>query len=750
MGSGVVRTLFHSVLMLAVCSTGQHIVAEEVISFERDVAPILIRRCVQCHSDGERQGELQLHTEEGLLKGGESGVALSPDRKSGLLLERIEAGEMPPSDKGGTGPLPSDELSILKRWMAAGSPWPKGHILKLPTVTSSTRAGLDWWSLQPLRVTHLPTVKQTDRLTNMVDAYLLSRLEKEGMSYAPPADRRTLIRRLYADLLGLPPTYEEIESFANDPSSNAYEELVDRLLDSPHFGERWARYWLDLVRYAETSGYERDQVKPNAWKYRDWVIQAINDDIPYDQFIREQLAGDEIPERSEATLIATGFLRLGTWNDEPNDALEYKYERVEDLIHTTSTAFLGMTVKCARCHDHKFDPIPQVDYYKMAAIFWAGHVEPRGADLLGGPSKEELGADVLGYTDRSRDPPPLHRLAKGDPHREEEIILPGVLSFVPTLDRPIEPSPPQAKTTYRRRQLADWIADPNHPLTARVAVNRLWQHHFGQGLVRTPDNFGFTGDQPVHPELLDALARELIAGGWRFKRIHRLILLSQAYRQSVVHPNERMYREKDAANRLLWKANLVRRDAESLRDAMLLVSGRIDPKIGGPSFHPTISDDALEGLSMKGGAWKASPEEEQRRRSIYMFSKRSLLSPLMTVFDFCDTSQPCAKREVTTVAPQALALLNNSFVHQMSEATADRVIASGAKTTDEQIDSAWKFILGRVPSVEERDSSSAHLKEQTGWFSDPAVTSDEQRSHRMALASLCHVLMNSNEFVFVD
>lgn len=750
MGSGVDRKRFSVVFAIASCAFGRPSVAEEGPSFERDIAPILVRRCVQCHSDGDRQGELKLTTEEGLLKGGESGPALNADRKSGLLLERIEAGEMPPSEKGGTGPLPPEEFALLKRWMEAGSPWPMGHVLKLPSVTSSTRAGLDWWSLQPLRVAPVPTVNQTDRLSNMVDAYLLSRLEKEGMSYAPLADRRTLIRRVYADLLGLPPTYEEIESFANDSSTNAYEELVDRLLDSPHFGERWARYWLDLVRYAETSGYERDQVKPYAWKYRDWVMQAINDDMPYDKFVREQLAGDEIPERSEATLVATGFLRLGTWNDEPNDPLEYKYERVEDLIHTTSTAFLGMTVKCARCHDHKFDPIPQVDYYKMAAVFWAGHVEPRGADLLGGPSKEELGVDVLGYTDRSRDPPELRRLAKGDPHREEEVVAPGVLSFVPTLDRPMALPPADAKTTFRRKQLADWIVDPSHPLTARVAVNRLWQHHFGQGLVRTSDNFGFTGDQPVHPELLDALARELIAGGWRFKRIHRLILLSQAYRQTAVHPSEAEYRTKDAGNRYFWKANLSRRDAESLRDAMLLVSGRIDPAIGGPSFHPTISDDALEGLSMKGGAWKASPDEEQRRRSIYMFSKRSLLSPLMTVFDFCDTSQPCAKREVTTVAPQALALLNNSFVHQMSEATADRIIASGAKTSDEQIDSAWKFILGRVPTPEERNICAAHLNEQIGRFTDPSVAFDEQGSRRMALASLCHVLMNSNEFIFVD
>ena len=742
--------LFACLLSGGVLSACISVHADAPPSFDEHVAPILVRRCLQCHSDGDRQGDLRLTTEEGLLKGGENGPSLDASRHAGLLLSRIESGEMPPSEKGGSGPLPAEELEVLKRWIAGGAPWPSGRVLKLPSTTTAARAGLDWWSLQPLHSTTVPKVQTTDRVANGIDAHLLARLEKEGMSFAPEADRRTLIRRLYADLLGLPPTYEEIEAFAVDPDPDAYERLVDRLLDSPHFGERWARYWLDLVRYAETCGYERDQVKPNAWKYRDWVIDAINSDMPYDQFIRQQLAGDEIPERTESTLIATGFLRLGTWNDEPNDALEYKYERVEDLVHTTTTAFLGMTVKCARCHDHKFDPIPQLDYYKVAAVFWAGHVEPRGADLLGGPSKEELASDVLAYTDRSRDPPPIHRLRKGDPHNEEEEVPPAVLSFVPALERKMEPPPADAKTTLRRKQFADWLTDPRHPLTARVAVNRLWQHHFGQGLVRTPDNFGFNGDKPLHPDLLDMLAQDLIDGGWRFKRMHRLILLSHAYRQSSIHPKESEYRNKDAANRYCWKADLRRRDAEALRDAMLLVSGRLDPKLGGPSFHPVISSDALEGLSMKGGAWTASPPDEQRRRSIYMFSKRSLLSPLMTVFDFCDTSQSCARRDVTTVAPQALALLNNAFVHEMSESVAAQAIQ---KTNDEEtarVDAVWRLILGRLPTAREREACLTHLAEQKKRFAESADSTIQNGADRLALASLCHVLINSNEFIYVD
>jgi hypothetical protein len=559
---------------------------------------------------------------------------------------------------------------------------------------------------------------------------------------APAADRRTLIKRVYFDLLGLPPSFEEIEAFAGDRDPMAYEKLVDRLLASPHYGERWGRHWLDVARFAETCGYERDQVKPNAWKYRDWVIQAFNDDKPFDRFILEQLAGDELPDRSDPTLIATGFLRLGTWNDEPNDPQEYKYEYIEDMVHATSTAFLGLTVKCARCHDHKFDPIPQTDYYRFAATFWAGYVEPGPREWIGGPDPNTLNPSILGWTDRSANPPDLKLLLKGDPKKPGPVVKAGALSAIPSLDRAFAPPPSGAKTSHRRLQLAKWIADPKNPLPARVWVNRLWQHHFGQGLVHSSDNFGFTGDKPTHPELLDWLAAEFLANGGHSKPIHRLILLSETYRQASIHPRQEEYARSDAGNRYLWRAERQRRDAESLRDALLLAAGRLDLKLGGPSFHPTIGADALEGLSMKGAAWKASPAREQWRRSVYMFAKRSLLLPMATTFDFPDTTLPCCQRDVTIVPTQALNLLNNAFVHEQSEALAKRVADQPAP-----IQAAWRIAFGRNPSKSEMTFATDFLNQQEKLFRDKG-RGDQSKS--LALASLCHVLVNANEFMFVD
>lgn len=732
---------------------------ERAFVFEKSVAPVLVKRCLECHNASDRQGELYLGTREAALKGGESGAAIVPGTASeSLLYQKVEAGEMPPEKEGKSNRLSQEEVAAIQAWIEAGAVWPEGRVLSPYEMTTESRAGLDWWSLKEIQRREIPIVEATatrDKREvpsavdprNALDAFLGERLSKSGMRFAPAADARTLARRVHFDLTGLPASYEEIEAFAGDSAPDAYERLVDRLLGSPAFGERWGRYWLDLVRFAETCGYERDQEKPNAWRYRDWVVNAINEGMPHDRFVREQLAGDELADRTEDTVIATGFLRLGTWNDEPNDPLEYKYERIEDLVHTTSTAFLGLTVKCARCHDHKFDPIPQVDYYRLAAVFWAGHVEPRGADLLGGPSRDELGYAVLGYTDRGREPPPLHLLRKGDPHRPEYEIAPGMLSCVVALDGSMRPPPPDSKTSLRRSQLADWLTHSRNPLPARVAVNRIWQHHFGAGLVRTPDNFGFTGEQPTHPELLDWLADELMAGGWRTKRIHRLLLDSHAYRQSSMHPEEARYRDVDAGNRLWWRAERRRRDAESLRDAMLEVAGQLDRRVGGPSFKPEIGPDALEGLSMKGGAWAASAPVEQRRRSLYMFSKRSLLAPLMTTFDFSDTSQPCARREVTTVPTQALALLNNAFVHEMSGAVAERILAKGNKDRGATVDEAWRIVMGRLPTQSEREASRAHLEAQEARFLSRA---SERDSGRLALASLCHVLLNANEFLYVD
>ncbi|HUP80462.1 MAG TPA: PSD1 and planctomycete cytochrome C domain-containing protein [Pirellula sp.] len=708
--------------------------------FERDVAPLMVRRCLVCHTSVDPSGGLDLTKYETLMRGGESGLAIDSDPKSSFLLKRLINGEMPPEKNGRSQALPEVELAVFRNWIEAGTKWTNGRVLNTFERTNSKRAGRDWWAWQPLNWNALESISKSD---NYIDHFVLQKLNKQQLSLASPADPRTLLRRVYFDLTGLSPTADEVASFEENPSSSAYERIVDRLLESDHFGERWARHWLDLVRFAETNGYERDAVKPNAWRYRDWVINAINSDMPYDQFVTEQLAGDEIPNSSESSVIATGFLRLGTWDDEPNDLIEYQYERLEDMVHATTTAFLAMTVKCARCHDHKFDAIPQTDYYRVAASFWGGPVAHRKREWNGGPTKEELGYDVLGWTDLGREPPHLHLLKKGDIHRPMQIVAPGGLSGSADLDREFAPSPPDAKTAYRRLQLAQWIVDKRNPLTARVIVNRLWQHHFGEGLVRTPDNFGFLGNPPTHPDLLDALAADLMAGGWKLKRIHKLMVMSQVYRQSSIHPKQIEFLETDASNRFWWRAERRRLDAEQIRDSLLQCSGRLDKRIAGPSFMAPISDEALEGLSMKTKAYKASDADDARRRSIYMFSKRSLAVPMMTVFDSCDTTAPTGRRDVSTVAPQALTLLNNEWVHGESKAMAQRVIASSAEL-EHRVVAAWRIAVARSPTVNEKHASIEFVKRSQ------AAAHEGTNAELAVWSAFCHTLFNTNEFVYLD
>ncbi|MCH2183865.1 MAG: DUF1549 and DUF1553 domain-containing protein, partial [Mariniblastus sp.] len=536
----------------------------------------------------------------------------------------------------------------------------------------------------------VPEVNAGNRVQNPIDAFILARLEEHAMAMAPPVGRRKLIRRVYFDLLGLPPTPEQSDAFVADESPKSYERLIDKLLSSKHYGERWARFWLDVVRYAESSGYERDHPKPNIWRYRDWVIRAFNDDMPYDRFVAEQLAGDEVPWRDEQTVIATGMIRAGTWNDEPNDPADYLYERLEDMVHVSSSAFLGLTVKCARCHDHKFDPIRQTDYYRLASFFWAGYI---GQSHHGGPSTEQLGFDVFGWTDKSSVPEPFCLLIKGDRHRPGAVVEPGFLSAIPELDRPLYSPPAGSKTSHRRLQFAHWITEKRNPLTARVLVNRLWQHHFGKAIVRSPNNFGFKSDPPTHPQLLDWLAAEFMDGDWKIKRLHKLIMMSSVYRQASIHPEQDSYVDMDFGNRRLWRQNRRRLDAEALRDAMLEVSGQLNRSVGGRSFYPRASSEALEGLSNKGNAWGRSSLSDRCRRSIYMVTRRSRLLPLMTTFDFSDTTLPCAKRDVTTVAPQALALMNNHFVHAQSTALAQRLEADMGDDVEAQVIRAWRLVL---------------------------------------------------------
>ncbi|QDS94005.1 Planctomycete cytochrome C [Roseimaritima multifibrata] len=737
--------------------------ADDSEVFEREVAPLLIKRCVECHQGKHPSGGLLLTTSAGILQGGDSGAALDKEAPGdSLLLSRVHEGEMPPEEKGQPKPLSEEETNVLERWVKGGAFWPQGRTLDLFERTNDVRGGRDLWSLQPVRRPTIPKLNgkpQSIEPQNPIDAFIGAQLKREGMTSAPTASKRVLIRRLYFDLVGLPPTQSQIAAFEQDETPQAWEKLIDELLESPQYGERWGRYWLDLVRYADTSGYERDQEKPFAWKYRDWVVNAFNTDMPYDRFILEQLAGDEIPDRTEDSVIATGFLRLGTWNDEPNDPLDYQYDRLEDLVHTTSSSFLAITVKCARCHDHKFDPVTQEDYYRMGAAFWGGPIAARERKFLGGPSPEELGVtEVLGWTDLGQTPSPLHVLMNGEREVPMYEVIPASLSMIPALDRPFQPPPETAKTTHRRLQLAQWIGNPENPLTARVFVNRLWQHHFGQGIVRTPNNFGFLADPATHPELLDWLADEFVSGGWTTKRMHKLILTSQTWRQASTHPQQEEYSVKDSGNRLWWRSERRRLDAEALRDSMLAVTGELDLRVGGPGFRPSIRAEALEGLSRKTDAWQPSSKEEQARRTLYLFSQRSLLPPMMTTFNFPDATQSCAQRDITTVPTQALVLMNNPFVHARSDRLATTILeglsSSQAENVQNQVQQLWVSVYGRAPTTDEIEIATKHLSVQRHHFDSLSEAKEDSSIASspagLALASLAHVLLNSNEFVYVD
>lgn len=706
--------------------------------FEGQVAPLLIRRCVECHQGPDASGSLDLTSRQGLQTGGDSGAVIDPeDGEASLLLQRVQDGDMPPEQQGQSQALPEQEIEVIRRWLAAGAPWPEERKLDYFERTNDVRAGRDWWSLQPLVRPTVPKGPDGESDGNPIDAFVLASLQREGIAPAPKAERGVLIRRLYFDLIGIPPTEEEIRAFRNDQRPDAWEVLVDRVLAMPQYGERWGQYWLDLARYADTSGYERDQEKPYAWKYRDWVISAWNQDMPYDRFVTYQLAGDEVADRDQSTLIATGFLRLGTWNDEPNDPEDYRYERLEDLVHTTSSATLALTVKCARCHAHKFDPIKQEDYYRMASAFWPGPLDAgRPVELLGGPSEEELGTrEVLAWTDIVTDPKPLHILKNGERKHPTQPVVPGTLSAIPALEYAFQISDQPATTTRRRLQLAQWITNRDNPLFDRVIVNRLWQHHFGQAIVRTPNNFGFLADAPTHPELLDWLAVEFQQRGRSMKSMHRLILNSRTWQQSSDHPNADQLASIDPANRLWWRAERRRRDAESLRDSLLSVSRDLDLTMGGEGFRPDISAEALEGLSMKGNAWQPSPPDDQLRRSVYMYAKRGLLSPMMATFDRCDTTSSCGQRDVTTVPTQALALMNNPFVHQRSLSLARKTI-SRTEDLDEQIDHVWRSVLQRSPDSKEMLSAREHVSAQFQLIRESMQRLESQEGLRLATDDL--------------
>jgi hypothetical protein len=624
-------------------------------------------------------------------------------------------------------------------------------LAKPPTI----EAGRQHWAFQSLSTAKPPAVKNIAWPKNDVDRFILAALEKNGIQPTPEADPATLIRRITLDLTGLLPTPEDVEAFVSDMSdkSDAYSALIDRLLQSPHYGERWGRHWLDLARYADTGGTHNDLDRPYAWKYRDYVVRSFNDDKPYASFVAEQIAGDEIDGMDEQSLIATGFCRNGTSNDDNmgknDDALaQYRADQLDDVISTTSSVFLGLTVGCARCHDHKTDPLLQRDYYSLLAIFNGTEkygLVPGTQDKNDKRVKIDETAKVHALIETSPQVPATRIMLRGSALNLGDEVGPAV----PTLFKPVSFPAPAAKTSLRRKTLAQWITAPDNALAWRVIANRIWQHHFGRGIVASPSNFGFTGAKPTHPELLDYLAHQLIQNGGRFKALHKLILMSATYRQSSSTGDNKENEaqkfssplpslspvKKDPGNSLLSRQNLQRMEAEVIRDSILTASGKLNPKLGGPGIKPRLRPDLLP--TSQRNKWPLLKQEgpEQWRRSIYIYVKRQLLMPSMELFDAPTTTDSCAMRLDSTVPTQALVLMNDEFVEEQAAFLAQR---AASDTLEKTIQRIFMLTLSHEADAKRLQQSLDFVKAR-----EAASTRDQ------ALADLAHVLFNSSEFVYI-
>lgn len=895
------------------------------ISFTRDIAPILKASCLECHSGKKTRGDLDLGSARTLGIGGANGPVVRAGKAAeSLLFQHVRDAKMPPRK-----PLAAKEIALLKRWIDEGARW-EGPPLVTVAPGEATRAGLDWWSLQPIRrpVVPTPTGTHADRARTPIDRFLLSALNAKGLGFSPEADRPTLLRRLYQDLIGLPPTPEEREAFLQDSRPDAYERLVDRLLASPAYGERWGRHWLDVVRFAESHGYEMNTLRPNAWPYRDYVIRSLNQDLPWSRFVQDQIAGDQSPGRDSLTSAATGFLVGGAHDMVGNSTEEgRRQQRADDLfdiVSTTGTTFLGLTVGCARCHDHKFDPISQTDFYALQGFFsgvqhaervidapgdparqreseeitrqlaridkqiaeseplvgsgqqrsrlsprwnverlaptkarflrftilatfdgsepcidelevygpasadnlalasrgvkssasstypgsalhrlehlndgrlgnsrswisaergkgrvqlewpttitldrivWGRDREERFRDRLASGYRIEVSEDgmtwnqVADHTDRAGtgketppsgklgelqagkarlaarlrelssstkiyagtfgSPEPVQRFHRGDVMQPREIVNPaGLTALRPELR--LETSTPEPR---RRLALAEWLTNPANPLPARVLANRLWQWHFGQGLVRTPNDFGFNGDRPSHPELLDWLASELQSGEGRLKPLHRLMVLSTAYRQASGSNTKAA--SIDAGNRLLWRMTPRRLEAEAVRDALLAISGELDRRMGGPGYH--LWEYSGYVISFKP---KEIPGPDTYRRMVYQFKPRLQQDGTFGAFDCPDGTAPAPRRNISTTALQALNLLNDPFVVELTDRFARRVRREAEDNTPARIDRAFQLAFGRSPGEAEKQAAQ-RLIENHG------------------LEALCRALFNANEVLFV-
>jgi hypothetical protein len=846
-----------------------HAQSGESVSFTDNIRPIFERSCWNCHGAASQLSGLDLRTRDTALSGGARGPAVVPGRGEESRLYRVLAGLDNPKMPMGGGAVTEAEIAAVRTWIDDGAHWDAGGATTADEVVASLEhaelpfGARDYWAF---KLPEKATVPASDTYQHPVDRFLEVARRDAGVAVAPPADALTRLRRAYLDLIGLPPSPAQIDAFLADNTRGAWERVIDELLESPHYGERWGRHWMDVARYADSTGFEQDYNRPNAWRYRDYVIAAFNKDKPYSQFIREQIAGDELDYVTDETLIATGFLRAGPRVQfREKDNPERRHDYLDDVLATVGRGVMGMTVQCARCHNHKFDPILQRDYYALQASIF-GYVEtdwplldrdeaaayraanaaidveadairaqireieaphrkallierirrdfpdnvlqaaikvaedrtpgealladqvltlgvpqqdlanalsedeferrlvlqaefdalsakrppkPPMAEIVtdgdyrfapDGPGDEIIGCpecrtppDVPGtflYEDGgpAYEAPPSFFLSRGDPFSPTEPTSPGFLAVATYGDPPTEIPRKDGRTSGRRLALAEWLTSQDNPLTARVMVNRLWHHHFGRGIVRTLDNLGQMGELPTHPALLDWLAVEFMDRGWSIKEMHRLMMTSEAYQMASGY-DDAASQAADPDNAWLWRFRQQRLEAEALRDTIMAVSGGIDLTIGGPPIFPFVPDEVLK--TSEKGVWRNQADgPDVWRRSVYVYRRRSLGFPFFDTFDLPDQNQTAAARNVTTVATQALTLMNNAFVLNQASLFADRLRAAAPGSTDEQVELAYRIALTRTPTTNEMQVAKALVAEQS-------------------LDDLAHVMLNLNEFLYL-
>jgi hypothetical protein len=707
---------------------------QQVAFFETKIRPVLVQHCYECHSSyaekaKKLRGGLMLDTRDGLRKGGSSGPALVPgNARQSLLIQalRHEEIQMPPKKK-----LPDAVIEDFVQWVDKGAADPRtGPAVAVAKRADDGDAAKQHWAFRPLDTSKPPEVEDKAWVRTPIDQFILARLEEAKLKPTPAAAKEKLIRRAYFDLWGLPPAPADIDAFVKDASPDAYTKLIDRLLENDHYGERQARHWLDVVRFAESGGYEFDKDRPNAFHYRDFVIKAFNEDMPYNQFVRWQIAGDLLQPGEFLATSATGFLVAGPFPGQTTAKTNEitRYDHLDDMVSTIGSGMLGLSLGCARCHDHKFEPITQEAYYRLTACL--AHTDFVEAKL--GP--EQVPAFVatekpggIAYGNEGGQPPvvinAVHFLMRGEPDKKNGVAKPGfipALMHTPKQEKSWTLPPPglDLPPIHPRVALGSWMTDVREgagSLLARVIVNRLWQHHMGRGLVATPNDFGRQGDAPTHPELLDWLADELVRGGWKLKPIHKLIMNSATYRQGSTAPATTL--QADPQNRL-WSRRLTQRlEAEAIRDALLAVSGTLEPTMYG----------------------RGTLDQNVPRRSVYLTVKRSLPIPILQLFDAPEAIQSTGARQTTTVAPQALAMMNSPFVRFHAEKLAQRHAPKAPDLLPRSIEEIYRTALGRRPTAAEKKTAQTFIAKQAALGRG-----------NLALADYCQVVFCLHEFVYVD